>query len=51
MPYKIEKVAPFKNIYKVINTDTGKEHSKHTSLLKAKAQVRLLLSKEKKPPK
>jgi len=31
-----------KNTYKVINTDTGKVHSKGTTIDKAKAQVRLL---------
>jgi hypothetical protein len=47
MPYKIVRLRPYHHIYKVINTDTGQVHSKHTSLLKAKAQVRLLLSKER----
>ena len=41
MPYTIRKL-PLKNSYKVINTLTKKIHSKHTSLDKAKAQVRLL---------
>lgn len=41
MPYIIRK-NPNKNTYKVINKDTGKIHSKATTLDKAKAQVRLL---------
>jgi hypothetical protein len=48
MPYQIVKVSPYQNIYKVINKDTGIVHSKHTTLLKAKAQIRLLHSKEHK---
>ena len=47
MPYQIVRLKPYENIYKVINKDTKQVHSKHTSLLKAKAQVRLLLSKER----
>jgi len=43
MPYKIVRIRPYHNIYKVVNNDTGQVHSRHTSLLKAKAQVRLLL--------
>jgi hypothetical protein len=47
MPYQIVKLRPYQNIYKVINKDTGIVHSKHTTLLKAKAQIRLLHSKER----
>ena len=39
MPYEIKKNG---NSYEVINRDTGKVHAKHTTLEKAKAQVRLL---------
>ena len=39
MPYKIYKV---KNYYKVINSKTGRLHSAHTSLPKAKAQIRIM---------
>jgi hypothetical protein len=46
MPYKITKI-PNKNKYKVTNKNTGKVHAKSTTLKKAKAQVRLLESKEK----
>ena len=42
MPYIIIKL---KKGYKVVNKDTGKVHSKHTSKKKAFAQVRLLLNK------
>lgn len=41
MPYIIRKL-PLKNLYKVVNTITGQVHSNHTTLDKAKAQVRLL---------
>ena len=40
MPFAIIKVK--KNKFSVINTRTGVIHSKHTSLKKAEAQVRLL---------
>jgi hypothetical protein len=40
MPYKILKNAD--NSYKLINSDTGRVHAKHTTLEKAKAQMRLL---------
>lgn len=43
MPYKIVKL---KKGYKVVNRITGKVHAKHTSLLKAKAQIRLMEMKE-----
>ncbi len=46
MPYQIKKLHHL-NLYKVINKTTGVVHSKHTSLLKAKAQVRHLQSKER----
>lgn len=39
MPYAIRKVV---GGYAVVNTRTGKRHSKHTSKAKAEAQVRLL---------
>jgi hypothetical protein len=40
MPYKILKNAD--NSYKLINSDTGRVHAKHTTLEKAQAQMRLL---------
>jgi hypothetical protein len=49
MPYKIKKL-PCSILYKVIDSDTGKIHSHHTTLLKAKAQVNHLkniLSRDK----
>lgn len=52
MPYKIEKCKECGcGTYKVITTTTGKVHAKHTTLAKAKAQVRLLegLEKQSKP--
>ena len=39
MPYKIYKV---KNYYKVINSQTGKLHAQHSTLPKAKAQIRIV---------
>jgi hypothetical protein len=41
MPYSIRKIRgqPF---YRVFNTETGAVHSKHTTLAKGKAQIRLL---------
>ena len=39
MPYAIKKVG---DGYEVLNLDTGKVHAKHTSLARAKAQIRLL---------
>jgi hypothetical protein len=45
MPYEITKVS--RGQYEVSNPETGKVHAKHTSLKKAKAQVRLLYSLEK----
>lgn len=48
MPYKIEKCKECGcGTYKVITTTTGKVHAKHTTLAKAKAQVRLLEGVEK----
>jgi len=47
MPYKI---IAHGNAYQVINADTGIVHAKNTTLNKAKAQVRLLLARER-PPK
>jgi len=39
MPFQILKVG---RAYAVINAVTGQVHAKHTSLKKAKAQIRLL---------
>jgi hypothetical protein len=39
MPYKIEKL---KNGYYSVRTENGRYKSRHTTLAKAKAQVRLL---------
>jgi hypothetical protein len=44
MPYSINKLA--RGSYEVVNSKTGKIHAKHTSLAKAKAQVRLLGMKD-----
>ena len=41
MPYRISKINN-KNCWNVINVDTGKVHSKCTTLENAKKQVRLL---------
>ncbi len=41
MPYIIRKI-PYKNLYTVRNRITGRLHSKHTTLQRARAQVRLL---------
>jgi hypothetical protein len=48
MPYKILQEDGH---YKVINSQTGKIHSKHTTKEKAEAQIRLLQSLDhiKKP--
>jgi hypothetical protein len=46
LPYAIKPAG--KNLFKVVNTQTGKVHAKATSLTKAKAQMRLLYSKERK---
>jgi len=46
MPYLIRKL-PNKNRYRVINAETGQIKAKSTSLKKAKAQVRFLLSRER----
>ena len=43
MPYEIQKDGKG---YRVVNRITGKVHAKHTSLAKAKAQIRLLHMKE-----
>jgi len=45
VPYAIKSVG--KGLFKVVNTQTGKVHSKGTSKKKALAQMRLLYSKEK----
>lgn len=47
MPYKIRKIKN-QDLYKVINTKTGKIHSQGTTKDKAKAQVRLLETIERK---
>lgn len=39
MPYSIRKTG---SGYQVVNRETGKVHAKHTSLRKARRQVRLL---------
>ena len=49
MPYEIRQLSPRK--FEVINPVSGEIHAKHTSLKKAKAQVRLLLSVMKKEGK
>ena len=41
MPFAIRKV-PNKNCYRIRNTDTGRIHSKCSTLENAKAQLRLL---------
>ena len=41
MPYLIKKIKN-KNLYQVINKDTGAIKSKHTTLENAKKQIRLL---------
>lgn len=45
MPYKIVKL-PHSNLVKMMNKDTGRVTAKHTTLVKAKAQKRLLESLE-----
>lgn len=47
MPYKAIKLRN-QNLYKVVNTKTGKVHSQGTTKDKAKAQVRLLETIERK---
>ena len=44
MPFKIKKIRN-ENLYKVINTQTGQEHSHGTTLEKAQAQLRILHQK------
>ena len=46
MPYSIVK-HPHTRLVSVMNTETGKVHSSHTTLEKARAQVRLLYGIEK----
>jgi hypothetical protein len=41
MPYEIKKL-PHSNLVKMINKDTGRVAAKHTTLQKAKSQMRLL---------
>ena len=41
MPYLIKKIKN-KNLYKVINKETGDIKSKHTTLENAKKQIKLL---------
>ena len=48
MPYLVRKVRN-KNLFKVINKETGQVHSKGTSLAKAEAQVRLLRAIDNNP--
>lgn len=45
MPFVIRKL-PNKNRYRVVNQRNGRIHSLSTTLKKAKAQVRLLESRE-----
>lgn len=47
MPYQVRKIRN-KDLYKVVNTKTGKIHSSGTTKDKAKAQVRLLETIERK---
>lgn len=44
MPYAVQKLTD--DHYRVINTDSRKIHSKHTTKKKADAQVRLLQALE-----
>jgi hypothetical protein len=46
MPYQIRKL-PNSNKYRLINSETKRIHAYRTTLKKAQAQKRLLLSKEK----
>ena len=39
MPYSIKHIGRY---YKVFNTLTGKIHAQHTTLPKAKAQIRIM---------
>ena len=39
MPFKIKKVE---GGYEVLNAETGKIHARHTTLAKAKAQIRIM---------
>ena len=48
MPYKMRKVSR-RNCYKVYNATTRKAHSKCTSKLKAKRQMRLLRAIQHNP--
>jgi hypothetical protein len=45
MPYQIKKNND--GTYRVINRLTGRVHAYHTSLVNAKAQIRLLYMREK----
>lgn len=47
MPYQVKKIRN-KDLYKVVNTKTGKVHASGTTKDKAKAQVRLLETIERK---
>ena len=47
MPYAVEKNRD--GTYKVINKNTGKVHAYHTTLEKAKAQIRLMEAADAKP--
>ena len=46
MPYKIRKL-PNQNKYRVYNSKTGQIHSKATTLINAKRQIRLMEMKDK----
>lgn len=50
MPFRILKIRN-KDLYKVINTKTGKVHSQGTTKDKAKVQVRLLETIEERSKK
>jgi hypothetical protein len=47
MPYAIIKVSTRPTLYEVINSETGVVHAKHTTLAKARSQVRLMHTFEK----
>lgn len=45
MPYKMRKL-PYKNLYRVYNSRTGKIHAYATTKKKAEAQMRLMRMQE-----
>jgi len=47
MPYAMKPAG--KNLFKVVNTATGKIHAKGTTKAKAQRQVRLLMAEEHNP--